>query len=67
MLMIGDGPLRGAVEARASELGVSEALRITGLQQDVRPYLATCDALALPSSTEALRWGSSPLGASVSP
>jgi glycosyltransferase involved in cell wall biosynthesis len=53
VLMIGDGPLRGAVEARARELGVAHALSITGLQQDVRPWLAACDALALPSHTEA--------------
>jgi len=53
VLMIGDGPLRGAVEARARELGVERALRVTGLQPDVRPFLGACDVLALPSLTEA--------------
>ena len=52
-LVIGDGPLRPALEARARELGVAQAVQISGLQQDVRPFLAACDALALPSLTEA--------------
>ncbi len=52
-LMIGDGPLRGAIEARARELDVEGEVAITGLQQDVRPYIAACDAVALCSVTEA--------------
>src|SRR5438094_858591 len=35
-LMIGDGEMRGAVEARARELNVENDVVITGLQQDVR-------------------------------
>jgi len=52
-LFIGDGETRGAIEARAARLGVSGDVVITGLQQDVRPFLAACDVLALPSFTEA--------------
>lgn len=51
-LLIGDGPLRGAVEARADTLGVTPWVRVTGLQQDVRPYLALCDAVTLCSLSE---------------
>ncbi len=40
-LMIGDGEMRKAVEARARELGVE------------RPYIAACDVVALCSFTEA--------------
>lgn len=53
-LFIGDGPMRAKVEARAVAAGVSNRVRITGLQQDVRGLLAACDALVLCSRTEAL-------------
>lgn len=49
-LMIGDGPTRPAVEARARALGVGGDVLITGLQQDVRPLVAACDAVALCST-----------------
>ena len=50
-LFIGDGPMRPAVEARAAALRVTEHVRITGLQQDVRPLVAACDAIALCSTS----------------
>ena len=53
-LMIGDGEMRAAVEARARTLGVAGDVAITGLQREVRPFIAACDALVLCSSTEAL-------------
>jgi glycosyltransferase involved in cell wall biosynthesis len=53
-LLIGDGPMRSAVEERARSLGLSQEVRITGLLQDVRPFVDAADALALPSRTEAL-------------
>jgi glycosyltransferase involved in cell wall biosynthesis len=52
-LMIGDGEMRNAVEARARELNVEGDVVITGLKQDVRRYIAACDAMALCSFTEA--------------
>jgi glycosyltransferase involved in cell wall biosynthesis len=52
-LMIGDGEMRAAVEARARELKVESDVVITGFQRDVRPYIAACDAVALCSFTEA--------------
>lgn len=52
-LMIGDGPMRGAIEARASELGVAEHVVITGLQKEVRPFIAACDTVVLTSFAEA--------------
>ncbi len=51
-LLIGDGPLRPAVEARARALGVAASLTIAGFQQDVRPFLAAADAVALCSTSE---------------
>ncbi len=53
-LLIGDGPQRGAIEARARAAGVSADVVITGFQQDVRPFVAACDVLAITSVTEAL-------------
>jgi glycosyltransferase involved in cell wall biosynthesis len=50
-LMIGDGNMRGAVEARARELGVTDSVAITGFQLDVRPYIAACDAMVLCSTS----------------
>ncbi|HXU41616.1 MAG TPA: glycosyltransferase, partial [Burkholderiales bacterium] len=40
-------------EAAAQRAGVASSVVITGLVQDVRPFLAACDALALTSHTEA--------------
>lgn len=49
-LFVGDGVMRPAVEARARSLGVAAEVRITGLEQEVRGFLAACDALALCST-----------------
>jgi glycosyltransferase involved in cell wall biosynthesis len=53
-LMIGDGEMRGAIEERARRLGVAGHVAITGLQREVRPFVAACDAAVLCSFTEAL-------------
>ena len=50
-LLIGDGEMRAAIEARAAALGLKEHVLITGLQQDVRPLVAACDAIALCSTS----------------
>ena len=49
LLLIGDGPERDRVEARARSLGVEDSLAITGFRDDVRPFLAALDVGALPS------------------
>jgi glycosyltransferase involved in cell wall biosynthesis len=51
-LLIGDGPERARIEALAQELALGEHVIITGLQQDVRPYIACCDVMTLVSHTE---------------
>jgi glycosyltransferase involved in cell wall biosynthesis len=48
-LLIGDGPMRAAIEARARALGLE--VLIAGFQQDVRPFLAAADAVALCSTS----------------
>ncbi len=52
-LIVGDGPLRRPVLARARALGIGAEVVITGMQQEVRPFLCCCDAVALCSLTEA--------------
>ena len=51
-LLVGEGEMRGAVEARARALGVGGKVTITGFQRDVRPFIGACDAVALCSLTE---------------
>jgi glycosyltransferase involved in cell wall biosynthesis len=53
-LFIGDGAERSAVLDRASSLNLAGHVVIAGFQQDVRPYVAACDAMVLTSFTEAL-------------
>ena len=53
-LIIGDGEMRAAIQARAHALDVSDSVVVTGLKRDVRPYVVACDAMALCSFTEAL-------------
>lgn len=49
-LLIGDGPMRPAIEARARQLGLERHVRITGFQADVRPFVGACDAIVLCST-----------------
>jgi glycosyltransferase involved in cell wall biosynthesis len=50
-LLIGDGPMRPAIEARARDLGIAADVVIAGFHQDVRPLVAAADAMALPSTS----------------
>jgi len=52
-LIIGDGPMRAAIEIRARERGVEDDVVICGFQNDVRSYVAACDVMTLCSFTEA--------------
>jgi glycosyltransferase involved in cell wall biosynthesis len=51
-LFIGDGPERAAIEKAAQDLGLRQHVVITGVQQDVRPYIGCCDVMTLVSHTE---------------
>jgi glycosyltransferase involved in cell wall biosynthesis len=52
LVMVGDGPERAALEALALELGIEEATRFVGFQDDVGPWFHAFDALLLPSRSE---------------
>jgi glycosyltransferase involved in cell wall biosynthesis len=53
LLLIGDGPTRPAVEARARELG-EEGIHFLGLRRDVPALLALADLMLLPSRSDAM-------------
>jgi glycosyltransferase involved in cell wall biosynthesis len=48
-LFIGDGPERATIENAARDLGLREHMVITGLQDDVRPFIGCCDVMTLVS------------------
>jgi len=48
-LIIGDGVERARIEGEIARLQLASYAAITGFQSDVRPFLASCDAIALPS------------------
>ncbi|MGA1318574.1 MAG: glycosyltransferase [Rubrivivax sp.] len=48
-LLIGDGPERPRIEAQVDALGLRAQVRITGTLADVRPAIAACDAMVIPS------------------
>ncbi len=53
LVIAGDGPLRPAIEQRASELGLSSRLRMTGTTDDIPGVLSILDLFALSSDNEA--------------
>lgn len=52
VLVVGDGPLRAALEAQAHRLGITEAVRFAGYQEDVVSAYAAMDVFVLPSRDE---------------
>jgi glycosyltransferase involved in cell wall biosynthesis len=52
VLLVGEGPMRARIEARAARLGLGGALLLAGHQRDVRPCIAACDVMALTSDSE---------------
>ncbi|MEA2785291.1 MAG: hypothetical protein QOF71_1395 [Candidatus Eremiobacteraeota bacterium] len=54
LILIGDGPLRGALEAQAASAGLAGAVRFLGFRTDARELLAGGDVALLTSSREAM-------------
>jgi glycosyltransferase involved in cell wall biosynthesis len=54
LALVGDGPLRAELEARAAELGIAGAVRFTGSADpaDVPRWLRACDVACLVSEVE---------------
>lgn len=54
LLVVGDGSLRGELEAGARELGIAGSVRFTGFRSDVPHMLDAIDLLVLPSLYEGM-------------
>jgi glycosyltransferase involved in cell wall biosynthesis len=54
LLIVGDGPVRDAVQAKVRALGVEAATRLQPGVEDVLPWLSAIDIFALCSRSEAL-------------
>ncbi len=52
LIIVGDGPLRSALEELAREVGVAGSVLFLGARNDVYDLMATFDVLALPSLHE---------------
>lgn len=49
LVLLGDGPLRGALEEQARQAGILERIVWAGWQQDPAPWLALADMIVFPS------------------
>jgi glycosyltransferase involved in cell wall biosynthesis len=54
LLIVGDGPERPALTARAHALGIAGSVTFTGRQEDVYQFLAASDVFVLPSRMEGM-------------
>ncbi|MEM9414381.1 MAG: glycosyltransferase [Planctomycetota bacterium] len=54
LVFLGDGPLRGELEALSEQLGIAEAVRFVGRVPDVRALLPGADVAMLSSLSEGL-------------
>jgi glycosyltransferase involved in cell wall biosynthesis len=53
-VIVGDGPLQAALQARIDALGLGVRVRLTGARDDVHALLPALDVFVLPSRTEGL-------------
>lgn len=54
LVLVGDGPERGALEARARDLSIADRVEFLGQRSDVPTLMAGLDLYVLPSRTEGL-------------
>lgn len=52
LMLVGDGPMRAALERRAEQRGIASAVTFTGALSDVRAALRAFDVFVLPSLSE---------------
>ncbi|HAN39417.1 MAG TPA: glycosyl transferase family 1 [Chitinophagaceae bacterium] len=53
-IIVGDGPLREMIHAKAQALGLNDVIHFAGLQEEVRPYFAWMDVFMMASEFEGL-------------
>ncbi|MDQ3986578.1 MAG: murein biosynthesis integral membrane protein MurJ [Actinomycetota bacterium] len=54
LVIVGEGPLRGDLESRAAELGLSRRVKFTGFRSDAADFIAAADVFCLSSVWEAV-------------
>jgi glycosyltransferase involved in cell wall biosynthesis len=54
LLIVGDGPERGPLSARAEKLGLQDTVTFTGRQEDVYKFFSISDVFVLPSRLEGI-------------
>jgi glycosyltransferase involved in cell wall biosynthesis len=54
LLVVGDGPLRGPLEAQAEASGIAQKVRFLGFRRDALAIIAHAEALLMPSLHEGL-------------
>jgi glycosyltransferase involved in cell wall biosynthesis len=52
LLLVGGGPLRGAVEEQSQKMGLGRRVRFEGASANVWPYYAAADVFVFPSEVE---------------
>jgi len=52
LVVVGDGPERGALEQRSAALGLSDSVLFAGQRANVAPYYGIADLFVLPSHSE---------------
>jgi len=52
LVIVGDGPMRRAIESLSCELGISEKVRLLGERHDIPKILKACDVFTLTSVAE---------------
>jgi glycosyltransferase involved in cell wall biosynthesis len=57
LVILGDGPLRGALEALAKQVGVAERVAFAGSVPDAAPYYHAADVFALPAVARSEAFG----------
>jgi glycosyltransferase involved in cell wall biosynthesis len=57
VILVGGGPLRGALEAEAAALGIADRVCFAGEVPDLVPYYHACDAFVLPSIARSEAFG----------
>jgi glycosyltransferase involved in cell wall biosynthesis len=56
LLLVGDGPLKGSIEAEIKSRTLSASVRMTGFREDFRDILAITDIFVFPSLNEGLSY-----------
>ncbi|MDF1506342.1 glycosyltransferase, partial [Roseisolibacter sp. H3M3-2] len=52
LVVVGDGPMRDALETRVAELGIADAVRLPGVRRDTAALYRELDAFVLSSDSE---------------